>query len=219
MNPMRLLMLLFLSAAYICAQGKTKECLVGLRVVDYYGRPQAYKIVWFRDESGKDHANRFNGLFGRLPCDYETYAFQVSRTDLDHPLGKLEGKLTVQRKDIWKTIVTNPNVRLYGKGAGELSMTLPSDHVWRGRITGKGKKPVWVHIRSAFGSGHKEASVDENGEFQVYSGFAEGRYLLYVVDVEGEIIYSTVLEVKVFAPQVPFSIDLESYSPSVRIVR
>ncbi|MBY0503919.1 MAG: hypothetical protein K2X03_08410 [Bryobacteraceae bacterium] len=177
--------------------------------------PQDYKLLSIKDESGVEHRERFNGLSGYLPCRYRTYRFEVSRTDIDHVLGKIQGTVTVDFAETRKTVMVNPNVRLHGKGAGELSMALPANHVWRGRLVGKKEgEQLWIHIRSVVGSIHEEAFVDHSDEFRIYSGFIAGRYLFYVMNARGEVVYQAVLDITRFAPKTPLSIDLGEARPS-----
>jgi hypothetical protein len=206
---------LFCSVAMSGQVPSPGTCLVVLQVMDYYGVPQSYKLLSIKDTNGFDRRENFTGLIGYLPCRYETYRFEVSRTDIDHVLGKIQGTVTVEYPENRKTVIVNPNVRLFGKGAGELSMALPSNYVWRGQLIGKKKDDqLWIHIRSVVGPTHEEAFVDKNGDFRVYSGFIAGRYLFYVMNAKGEVVYQTVLEITRFGANTPLSIDLRQGRPS-----
>lgn len=213
---LRLCVLILFAPTVMCGQTpKPKTCLVLLQVMDYYGVLQNYKLLSIRDESGVEYRDRFSNLSGYLPCRYETYRFEVSRTDIDHVLGKIQGTITVEYAENRKTVMVNPNVRLYGKGAGELSMALPADHVWKGRLVGrKQDEQLWIHIRSVVGPTHEEAFVDLSGEFRIYSGFIAGRYLFYVMNAKGEVVHQTVLDITRFGPKTPLSIDLGGTRPS-----
>jgi len=196
-----------------------RECSVTLRVVDHFGKPADYRLAWFRDRSGRDYTERFEGLHGRIPCGYEVYKYQVSRTDRDHVLGKLEGELIAGKPETWKTVVTNPNVRVNRFGIGEVSKSLPHDYMWKGLVKPKVKGPLWVHIRSVVGPEHVEAAVDTSGEFKVYEGFSNGNYVLYVSDNSGSIRYTRVLNITTFAPSVPLIIELPDEAPTVTVVK
>ena len=196
-------------------------CEVTLRVVDTEGRPVAYRVAAFRNRSSQDFTDQFAGLKGRVPCSVSPYTFLVARIDVSNVYANIVGEAYASQPENWKTVVTNPNLRLFGDTAGIVHRLLPAGYVWKGRVSGghgAGER-LWVNLRSAVGTSNEEAEVDTKGEFRFYRAFAEGPHILTLMNERGVVVHSITLEITTFAPVDDLEIDLSKGSPSSIVVR
>lgn len=190
-------------------------CNVSLRVVDYQGRPVPYHVASFIDEAGKDYADQFEGSRGRVPCSEVPYTLVVSRGIVG---ADVRGSLVVARPEVSKTLVTDPNLVILNGQVGSASFRLPPYYVWKGQLAPPPQRKHWVNIRSVVAPVGQEAEVSDDGEFRIYNGFVIGRYMLTVVNDEGRIVYSTILDITKFAPLEPLEIPLGA-EPTLIVVR
>ena len=93
----------------------------------------------------------------------------------------------------------------------------PDGFAWMGRITPVSKDRLWIQMRSAYGSKHVETEVDADGEFRIYHSFAEGPYVLYVMNKDGRCIYLAPLDIVNSTPREPLIIKLPPAPPPVMI--
>ena len=215
---MRYLILLFMHVSFLWGQGGAL-CSIALRVVDSEGHPVPYRMLSFRSRAGSEFVPEFVNLRGRVPCTVIPYTFAVGRTDLSNSYANIVGTVEVGDPGNSLTVVTNPNLVLVGNTAGEVSRALPVGYVWNGHVAPVPEGRLWVYIRSAVGSSLTEAEVDANGDFRIYRGFSKGPHLLYVMNEEGNVVYTTTLNITAFAPREDLGIKISPKPPVVILVR
>lgn len=230
---MRLLIFAHLIVAFAQAQLSRGLCSVTLRVVNLAGVDQPYSVTTFINEgfgvgSGVDYAKEFQNLRGMVPCDPSVYTVEVDRTNPNERIGSLtrvRGRVAPWHPEVWLTLATNPNLFFAASGlpAGAVTSARPEGYVWTGRITPTPREPLWVHLRSAVplgtGVGEIQAEVDGKGEFRVYGLFAEGAYILYVMNKQGRIVYLAPVRSETKLAHEPLEITLPIEPPIPLFIR
>ena len=222
---MRFFALFCLMISMAFGQNAGDLCAVALRVVDVGGRPLPYKVSSFKNAKGAEYASAFEGLRGRVPCDIQLYSFQVVRTDIDNRFTNLEGNIGAERPERWMSILASPRYDIYGNQLIVGTRRFPAGYVWKGRILPLPEERLWVRIRSAaavrspYIQSEVEAEVDVNGEFRVYDGFFEGPYIIYVMNKEGQLVYSAPMNILKKLPTEPLVITLPAEPPAAIVVR
>ncbi len=211
---MRVLFVSLVHVLMLAAQS-TVDCNVVLRVVSYAGSAEPYRVASFRSEGGEEYSGRFAELRGNVPCSVRPYSVLVTRGIVG---ADVRGSVVVDRSEVYKTLVVSPFVLVQDGQIGNASYRLPPDYVFRGILSPAPAHPLWVVIRSLVGDALHESSVNDMGEFRMYRGFLLGRYILTVSDGSGNVVHSSILDIKKFAPVEPLVINLDN-GPAMVTVR
>ena len=192
------------------ALGRTEpaDCTVTLRTVDMSGHTLPSRVISFKNAKGQEFADRFQGLRAGVPCDVSLYSFSVVRADVATNIEKhtlIRGTVAADNPETWLTLSSDPSIVISRDRteAGSVNWRTPDGFVWRGRVTPVAGRRLWIYLRSAVSRGDFsafEAEVDATGQFRIYSGLYPGAYVLHVMTVEGELLYTAPLRIESKAP-------------------
>src|SRR5262245_62137892 len=113
---MRVLLTLLLLCSYRNAFGEepTRFCAVTFRVITRTGEPVPYRVRLLNDRMNRDYTGNFQQLTARVPCG--SYTYELIRSDVETPHGRLLGKLEIRDPEEWHTLVTDQNLLITEKG-------------------------------------------------------------------------------------------------------
>lgn len=205
---MRHIVLLHLTAMLLSGQVPERMCSMRFYVVDYLGRPQEYDVASFQDFRNREFADRFQGLRAAVPCSAIAYRFRLSRVGVNHFLTDLEGEVLANEAENWRSLVTNPNIVIVRGKPSEVSTALPPDYSLKGRLLPPPGRPLWIRLRSVYGSVTSEVESNPDGTFELRDSFVRGYYSLYVMNIDGQPLHSATLRITSFAPTGPLVINL-----------
>ena len=155
---------------------------VAFHVVDVFGNPLAYRVDGFAlSNTKRDYTASFKGLRGGA-IPYGEYFYRLRRLDFPD-VGEVEGVISVNHADVWKTAVYHGVFTVIQGHPAEGLQATPRGFVVRGEVRPRPitKNPVWVRIQSLYEATAYETRLDEKGDFRV-DEFLRGNYIVLVVE-------------------------------------
>jgi hypothetical protein len=198
---------------FASGQGET-GCSMNFRVLDVAGHTVSlYAVESFLDAGGRQYADRFSGLRGRVPCQ-SRYRYILRPIGVKSDVADLKGDIDyLYRRELWMTLVADPRLVIDGGKVGVAHSISPENYVLNGRVVPSDGKRLWLRIRSALGADLEETEIDTQGRFQLYGGLPAGPCIVSVIDSDGKVRYLSTLIVLNRHPTAPLLLQMPSSPP------